>query len=321
VTLRQAYDTQLVPPGSSAAEAGHIIGVQAGLWAEQMLTFAHDQHAAYPRIAALAELGWSPAHAHDWNGFLARLPAQVARYRALGIDVADSAFAPAFEVSRAPGGGFRVALDNQVHGGGIRYTTDGTEPGATSAIYARPLTLPAGSALRAATFAPDGGLLAASRSIALDEATLWSRDSAALRTCSGEPPSRLQGARPARGPSPVYAVEIGNACWIWPSVDVQGATRVAVTAEKLPWRYGDEARGATVHGDRGAGDAIEVHANGCDGPLLATLPLGHGDSPGQVRREAALPAPLAADAHDVCVFATGDPRKGQWALGRLSFSK
>ena len=81
-TLRQAYDTVVIPNGASATEARHIVGVQAGLWTEQMLTFAHDQHAVFPRIAALSELAWSPASAHDWNDFLQRMPAELARYRA-----------------------------------------------------------------------------------------------------------------------------------------------------------------------------------------------------------------------------------------------
>jgi hexosaminidase len=322
VTLRQAYDTQLVPPGTNADEAKHIIGVQGGLWAEQMLSFEHIQHAAFPRIAALAELGWSVPPTHDWNGFLQRLPAELSRYRALGIDAADSAFAPTFGISRATDGGMRVVLANQVDGGGIRYTTDGTEPVATSAMYTQPLALPAGTTLRVATFAADGSALAAARSILLDEATLSSRDGTALETCSGEPPSRLQGARPAHGPSPTYAVEIGNACWKWPNADVKGASRVTVTAEKLPWRYGDEARGAQVLGGHVSDDAIEIRANRCDGPRLATLSLGHATpSGGQVHVETKLSAPIAADVHAFCVLATGDPRQGQWALGKISFSK
>lgn len=322
VTLRQAYDTQVVPPGASAEEAKHIVGVQAGLWSEQMLTFAHMQHAAFPRITALAELGWSSPDTYDWNGFLARLPADIGRYRALGIAAADSAFAPTFKVSQEPGGAFRAALANQVRAGDIRYTTDGTEPGATSTVYTQPLTLPAGSIMRAATFAPDGGALSAVRSMTLDEATLWSHDGATLETCSGEPPSRLQGAAPAHGPSPVYAVEIGNACWMWPAATMQGAQRVVVTAEKLPWRYGDEARGAVVRASGDADDAIEIHANRCDGPRVATLPLGHAlPAAGPVRAEARLAAPVAADVRALCVFATGDPRQGQWAIGKLSFLK
>lgn len=322
VTLHQVYDTSLIPPGANTSEAKRVIGVQGGLWAEQMLTFAHIQHAAFPRIAALAELGWSSPESHDWSGFLSRLPADMNRYRALGFGVADTAFAPTFELSGAADGRIRVAIANQVHSGDIRYTADGTEPVASSATYTQPLTLPAGTTLRAATFAADGSLLAAVRSVRVDEATLWSRDGSALKTCSGEPPSRLQGARPARGPSPVYSVEIGNACWTWPMADVQGATRVSVTAEKLPWRYGDEARGAVVRGIHGGEDAIEIHANRCDGPTLATLPLGNTATSGdQVQRAASLSTRIPPDVRALCVFATGDPREGQWALGKISFSK
>ena len=39
----------------------------------------------FPRAAALAELGWSPAAAHDRAGFLARMPAELGRYAALGL--------------------------------------------------------------------------------------------------------------------------------------------------------------------------------------------------------------------------------------------
>jgi len=93
VSLQQAYATELVPRGASVAQQRHIFGVQACLWTELMPTFADDQHALFPRLAALSELAWSPAERHSWDGFLARLPGEVARYRALGIGYADSAFA------------------------------------------------------------------------------------------------------------------------------------------------------------------------------------------------------------------------------------
>lgn len=321
VTLREAYDTQLVPPGTTTDEAKHIVGVQAGLWAEQLLTFAHTQHATFPRLAALAELGWSPAAAHGWDGFMARLPAQIVRYRALGIGLADTAFAPVFDATREAGG-FRVAIDSQVHGFDIRYTTDGSAPSAASPVYAQPITLAAGKTLKAATFATDGTLLATARTLVLDDAMAWRRDSATLRTCSGEPPSRLEGAKPRAGSSKVYAMEIGNACWQWPDAAVQGATHVTVAAEELPWRYGDESRGAVVHEAHGAAGGFEIHAGGCDGPRLAMLPFKAGTrAPGPVKLEANLAVPVAAGTQSLCIFATSDPRKGQWALGDISFSK
>lgn len=318
-TLREAYDTVVIPHGASAAEAQRVIGVQGGLWTEQMRTFAHDQHAVFPRLAALSELGWSPERASDWNSFAQRLPAELARYRALGIDYADSAFAPAFTITAAGNDAFRVELSNQSAVGTLRYTTDGSAPTVQSSPYDRPLTLPDKTTLRVATFAKDGFELAAPRTQVLDETSLLSRDGSALGTCSKQPPSRLDGAKPMDAARPVYAVDIGNACWLWPQASLDGARHVAITVERLAWRFGDEARDAVV---RGASNQFEIHADSCKGPLLASLPLASAvQAKGQVQLEAALAAPVGTGARNLCVFATGDPRDGQWALARIAFSK
>ena len=39
-----------------------------------------------PRLAVIAELGWSPAQAHDWERFRVRLGAQGPRWVALGVN-------------------------------------------------------------------------------------------------------------------------------------------------------------------------------------------------------------------------------------------
>jgi hexosaminidase len=136
-TLRQAYDTAVIPAGATAAQARRVIGVQGDLWTEFMPGFACDQHALFPRLAALSEVGWSAAGEHDWNAFLQRLPAELARYRALGIGYADTAFAPAFDVTSGGKGMLRIALSNQANFGEIRYTTDGSAPASTSTQYVR----------------------------------------------------------------------------------------------------------------------------------------------------------------------------------------
>lgn len=321
-TLRQAYETIVIPNGANATEAQHIIGVQAGLWTEQMRTFAHDQHAIFPRIAALSELAWSPSNGRDWNGFLQRMPAELARYRALGIDYADSAFAPAFHVTATADGAFRIELSNQAGFGTIRYTTDGSEPGNQSAPYARPLTLRGNATLRAATFAPDGFELAVPRTQVLDETTLLSRDSSALATCSRQPASRLDGSKLTQGPRPVYSVDIGNACWQWPQAPLDGIKHVVMTIERMTWRFGDEAKDAAVRPKTSAAGEFEIHADSCTGQLLASLPLeSAAQAKGQTRLEANIATPAGAGVRNVCVFATGDPRDGQWALARMAFSK
>ena len=341
-TLRQAYDTAVIPSGANAAEAKRVIGVQGDLWTEFMPDFLHDQHALYPRIAALSELGWSVAGAHDWNSFLQRLPAELARYRALGIGYADTAFAAAFDVTVGREGVLRVALSNQVRFGEIRYTTDGSAPTSTSTLYGRPLEFPAQGkvTLRAATFGPGGFDLAAPRMQVLDASALLSRDGSELAACSNQPGTRLggrqlaqgvgpaQGARPAQGlqsalgPRPVYTVDIGNMCWLWRRAPLAGIQHVALTVGRVAWRFGDEAKEAVVRPKAGAAGEFEIHVDSCTGPLLARLPLapaGRGD--GETQLNGTVSTSKLNDTHDLCVFATGDPREGQWVLAQVAFSK
>jgi hexosaminidase len=250
------------------------------------------------------------------------MSAELVRYRALGIDYADSAFAPAFHITASTTGRLRIELANQVASGTMRYTTDGSQPTKQSTSYAGTLTLSGKTTLRAATFTPDGFELAAPRTQVLDENTLSSRDGSALLTCSHQPPSRLEGSKPAQGTRPVYAVDIGNACWLWPQATLNDAKHVTISVERIAWRFGDEAKDAVVRSKSSATGEFEIHADTCAGPMLASLPLqGATATKGQTKLEATLAMPAGASVRNLCIFATGDPRDGQWALARITFSK
>jgi hexosaminidase len=324
ISLKNAYDTTLVPQGATAAEAKHVLGVQGQLWTELIPNFVRVQHALFPRMAALAELAWSPAGTHDWDGFLARMPAQLARYRALGIGYADGAFAPAFALAPTNGGKLRVTLSNQTGFGAIRYTTDGSAPAVRSPRYAAPLEFPADArtTLRAATFAPDGFELSAPRSQVIDSAALLTRDGSQLATCSGNPPMRLAGHRPGHAPPPVYAADVGNMCWLWKDAPLAGVRQIRVTVGRIPWRFGDDSAGATVRPAASAAGELQVRADSCKGPLLATLPLARAAA---TKYQTTLTANVASagDAGNgtLCFLATGDPRNGQWAIADVSLSK
>jgi hexosaminidase len=320
-TLRQGYDTVVIPNGATEADAKHVMGVQGNLWTEFVPTFARVQHGLYPRVAALSEVGWSPANTHDWNGFLQRLPAELARYRALGVGYADSAFAPAFTVTAGGKGMLQVALSNQTDFGDIRYTTDGSAPTSKSTKYAHPLET-ARATVRAATFTPDGFELAAPRTQVVDASTLLSRDSSELAACSRQDALRLDGKRTAQASMPVYKTTVGDMCWLWRKARVQGSEQVNLTVERLAWRFGDEAKEAVVRPKTSAAGEFEIHADSCKGALLARLPLGPAmQAPGQNQLSAKVSTSNLNDARDLCIFATGDPRDGQWVLARVAFSK
>jgi len=177
--------------------------------------------------------------------------------------------------------------------------------------------------LRAATFAPGGFDLAAPRAQVLDASTLLSRDGSEFATCSNQPGTRLDGKRPAQGPSPVYEVDIGNMCWLWHRAPLEGVQHVTLTVGRIAWRFGDEAKEAVVRPKASAAGEFEIHADSCKGPLLARLPLRLAPAVrggGQYELNAAVSMSKLNGAHDLCVFATGDPRDGQWVLARMGFS-
>jgi hexosaminidase len=174
--------------------------------------------------------------------------------------------------------------------------------------------------LRAATFEPGGFDLAAPRTQVLDASTLITRDGSELATCSNQPGMRLDGNQPAQGARPVYKADVGNMCWIWRHAPLEGIDHVTLTVGRVAWRFGDEAQGAVVRPKASSAGEFEIHADSCTGPLLARLPLVPAVR-GQNELNARISKSKLNDARDLCIFATGDPRDGQWVLARVAFQK
>jgi hexosaminidase len=85
IPVQRAYDwdpATLVPGAAPSA----VLGVEAPLWSETAASMRDVEFLAFPRLAAIAEIGWSPQARRDWDGFRVRLGAQGARWTALGIN-------------------------------------------------------------------------------------------------------------------------------------------------------------------------------------------------------------------------------------------
>ncbi|MDF9813366.1 beta-N-acetylhexosaminidase [Streptomyces sp. SPB162] len=67
------------------APASAVLGVEAPLWTETIVTSANIDYMAFPRLPGIAEIGWSPAATHQWDAYKVRLAAQGPRWTALGI--------------------------------------------------------------------------------------------------------------------------------------------------------------------------------------------------------------------------------------------
>ena len=66
--------------------AERVLGVEAPLWAETLEKRADYEYLAFPRLIAIAELGWSTPAARGWDGFRARLAEHGPRLQALGVN-------------------------------------------------------------------------------------------------------------------------------------------------------------------------------------------------------------------------------------------
>ena len=84
VDVNVPYDwdpaTHLKVPESS------ILGVETAIWTETPANIRDLEFMAFPRLPAVAELGWTAQSSRDWNDFKARLGGQARRWSALGIN-------------------------------------------------------------------------------------------------------------------------------------------------------------------------------------------------------------------------------------------
>ncbi len=319
IPLKQVYAFDPIPAALAADKRSHILGLQANVWTEHMRTFARVQHAVFPRIAALAETAWSPVQKKDWESFVVRLPAQLQRYQAMGIGYAQTPFeVRSTLVEDRKRNNVEVSLSNSLGYPDMRYTTDGSEPSAGSTAYKGPFPLALPAELRASVFV-DGKPLAKATDRKLDAASLLTRSDEELAMCTGALMLRLEDDGPLDGERAIFNADIFNPCWEWKAADLDGIASIEVRAGRMPYYFqlahDEPARkfkpAASVNGE------LEIRA-GCDGKLLATVPLPAApDADGFLTLKAPLKT-ATTGPQNLCIFFTGDTRPAMWVLDRVT---
>jgi hexosaminidase len=78
--IEKVYAYEPVAKELNADEAKYILGAQANMWTEYMTNPRKVEYMAFPRMAALSEVLWSPKEKRDWSDFEKRLQVQFKRY-------------------------------------------------------------------------------------------------------------------------------------------------------------------------------------------------------------------------------------------------
>jgi len=64
----------------------HILGVEAPLWTETITTRSEIEYMVFPRLAAIAEIAWTPKNLRNWDSFSRRIAWHGQRWEARGVN-------------------------------------------------------------------------------------------------------------------------------------------------------------------------------------------------------------------------------------------
>ena len=70
IPMEQVYSYDPAFPELTPEQQKHILGVQANLWTEYVLSDEHLEYMLLPRLAALSEVQWCLPETKDWNRFI-----------------------------------------------------------------------------------------------------------------------------------------------------------------------------------------------------------------------------------------------------------
>jgi len=109
-------------------QQARILGPHAAMWSEYVTDAAGADYKIFPRLNALAEVGWTPQEARNWDDFAKRLGADLERMHYQGV---------AFRVPppTALWKQGKAKLVAPFPGADLHFTTDGSKPTAASPKY------------------------------------------------------------------------------------------------------------------------------------------------------------------------------------------
>lgn len=141
--------------GLTSAEQQLVLGVQANLWTEWVPSVDRMWYQAFPRMLAVAELGWAKKGDIDVDDFNRRMVSHLPRLQTLGVSYRIPDLR-GFYNTNVFTGTEQVSVTCPDPTATVRYTTDGSIPQATSTPYEGTLTVDKTTHFIFRTFGSDG---------------------------------------------------------------------------------------------------------------------------------------------------------------------
>ena len=155
--LSTAYSYNPIPGELSMDKAKYILGVQGNLCGESIQNEDHAHYMLFPRLQAVAEVGWTPADNRNWDDFVNRLEQDMEWMDEKRIGYARSMYNVSVHIESSDSG-LIVKLSTERGNIPIRFTVNGTIPTEESEEYSGPLELTKSVVLKTAAFR-DGNML------------------------------------------------------------------------------------------------------------------------------------------------------------------
>jgi len=139
VRLEQSYKFEPVPEG---VDAKLVLGGQANVWTERMISWRSLQYMIYPRALSVSETLWSPKENKNWDSFVAKTEKHFERMDVSETKYATTMYDCVFGPKKNDKGELQIELSTEVKGLDIHYSFDETNPDNFYPKYSSVLSVP-----------------------------------------------------------------------------------------------------------------------------------------------------------------------------------
>lgn len=155
-TLQNVYGYDPVPKAISPDKSYHVLGLQGNLWQEYMYEPDQVEFQLFPRVTAIAEVGWTNPDLKNIDNFIKKIDDQQIRWDYNGID---------YYIPMPEGNMNYIQFPEKVtlsftsnRPVKFVYTLDDSEPTSKSREYIKPFSIDSSSLLKIRSLLPQGKL-------------------------------------------------------------------------------------------------------------------------------------------------------------------